>query len=80
MFFRNQKKCMNEKRRREQETVFMEELAEYLSGDVNDVSSVALVKQDKCAILHETVTRVKSISTDDGMFLQHFLKIYLWLC
>jgi hypothetical protein len=66
MFYRNQKKCMNEKRRREQETVFMEELAEYISGSVNDVNTAALMKQDKCAILHETVTRVKILKTDDG--------------
>lgn len=57
---------MNEKRRREQETVFMEELAEYISGSVNDVNTAALMKQDKCAILHETVTRVKILKTDDG--------------
>jgi hypothetical protein len=76
MFCRNQKKCMNEKRRREQETVFMEELAEYISGTVSDVNKAALMKQDKCAILHETVTLVKSISTDHGMYLLHVLIIY----
>ena len=57
---------MNEKRRREQETAFMEELADYISGKVNDVSKAALMKQDKCAILHETVTQVRDINTDRG--------------
>ena len=58
---------MNEKRRREQETAYMEELADYISGTVNDVNKAALLKQDKCAILNETVTRVKDINSAHGM-------------
>lgn len=61
---------MNEKRRREQESAYMEELVEFISGTVNDVNKAALLKQEKCAILHETVTRVKVINTNHGTCLK----------
>lgn len=61
----NQKKCLNEKKRREQESVYMEELAEYIAGSSDVVGSFALMKQDKCAILQETIAQVRSISDQD---------------
>ena len=56
---------MNEKKRREQENIYMEELAEMVSHHT-EPNNFTTNKPDKCAILEETLNTIKRFNESEG--------------
>lgn len=52
--------CSAEKRRRELECRYIEELAELLSSNMGDIASLS-IKPEKCHILKSTVDQIQQI-------------------
>jgi hypothetical protein len=53
-------KCLHERRRRDQENAYFEELAELISASVTDMSALS-VKPEKSAILQESLNKIKQL-------------------
>lgn len=59
LFF-DRSKCLHERRRRDQENAYFEELAELISASVTDMSALS-VKPEKSAILQESLNKIKQL-------------------
>ena len=75
IFFRS--KCLHEKRRRDQENQYLDELAKLVSASMSDLNKTT--RPDKCTILQETINQISRIKNEGKRHFVLFCKKFIYM-